>query len=187
VHITSAACAHNWSQVIQGPDAGKLALLKEHNSARRFTEQQALTHQHICNLWSSWYLSYHVIMQVTEGPDAGKLALLDFGLVAEIPAQDRAAMVREPAAAAVAAAAVPVTADISGSARLQLLEQCGTCVCVVAEIPAQDRAVVVREPAAAAAAAAAAEAASSSSQQKQPAVVALRCRLQQLQQPGSVC
>lgn len=32
-------------------------------------------------------------MQVTEGPDAGKLALLDFGLVAEIPSQDRAAMV----------------------------------------------------------------------------------------------
>lgn len=30
---------------------------------------------------------------MTEGPDAGKLALLDFGLVAEIPAQDRAAMV----------------------------------------------------------------------------------------------
>lgn len=33
------------------------------------------------------------VLQVTEGPDAGKLALLDFGLVAEIPAQDRAAMV----------------------------------------------------------------------------------------------
>jgi hypothetical protein len=32
-------------------------------------------------------------VQVTEGPDAGKLALLDFGLVAEIPPQDRAAMV----------------------------------------------------------------------------------------------
>lgn len=30
---------------------------------------------------------------MTEGPDAGKLALLDFGLVAEIPPQDRAAMV----------------------------------------------------------------------------------------------
>jgi hypothetical protein len=34
-----------------------------------------------------------VCMQVTEGPDAGKLALLDFGLVAEIPPADRAAMV----------------------------------------------------------------------------------------------
>jgi hypothetical protein len=34
-----------------------------------------------------------LLLQVTEGPDAGKLALLDFGLVAEIPAQDRAAMV----------------------------------------------------------------------------------------------
>ncbi|WIA08193.1 hypothetical protein OEZ85_007646 [Tetradesmus obliquus] len=33
------------------------------------------------------------LLKVTEGPDAGKLALLDFGLVAEIPAQDRAAMV----------------------------------------------------------------------------------------------
>jgi hypothetical protein len=32
-------------------------------------------------------------LQVTEGPDTGKLALLDFGLVAEIPPQDRAAMV----------------------------------------------------------------------------------------------
>ncbi len=31
--------------------------------------------------------------QVTEGPHAGKLALLDFGLVAEIPAEDREAMV----------------------------------------------------------------------------------------------
>lgn len=30
---------------------------------------------------------------MTEGPDTGKLALLDFGLVAEIPPQDRAAMV----------------------------------------------------------------------------------------------
>jgi predicted unusual protein kinase regulating ubiquinone biosynthesis (AarF/ABC1/UbiB family) len=38
--------------------------------------------------------SYAAVSQVTEGPDAGKLALLDFGLVAEIPAQDRAAMVR---------------------------------------------------------------------------------------------
>ena len=27
------------------------------------------------------------LLKVTEGPDAGKLALLDFGLVAEIPAQ----------------------------------------------------------------------------------------------------
>jgi predicted unusual protein kinase regulating ubiquinone biosynthesis (AarF/ABC1/UbiB family) len=35
----------------------------------------------------------HVSLQVTEGPDTGKLALLDFGLVAEIPPQDRAAMV----------------------------------------------------------------------------------------------
>eukprot|EP00878_Enallax_costatus_P022842 GHUV01024272.1.p1 GENE.GHUV01024272.1~~GHUV01024272.1.p1 ORF type:complete len:684 (+),score=139.67 GHUV01024272.1:232-2283(+) len=33
------------------------------------------------------------LLKVTEGPHAGKLALLDFGLVAEIPAQDRAAMV----------------------------------------------------------------------------------------------
>ena len=33
------------------------------------------------------------LLKVTEGPDAGKLALLDFGLVAEIPPQDRAAMV----------------------------------------------------------------------------------------------
>eukprot|EP00879_Flechtneria_rotunda_P007223 GHRR01007579.1.p1 GENE.GHRR01007579.1~~GHRR01007579.1.p1 ORF type:complete len:633 (+),score=243.40 GHRR01007579.1:333-2231(+) len=33
------------------------------------------------------------LLKVTEGPDAGKLALLDFGLVAEIPARDRAAMV----------------------------------------------------------------------------------------------
>ena len=33
------------------------------------------------------------LLKVTEGPDAGKLALLDFGLVAEIPAPDRAAMV----------------------------------------------------------------------------------------------
>ena len=32
-------------------------------------------------------------VQVTEGPHAGKLALLDFGLVAEIPASDRQAMV----------------------------------------------------------------------------------------------
>ena len=32
-------------------------------------------------------------MQVTEGPNAGKLALLDFGLVAEVPAADREAMV----------------------------------------------------------------------------------------------
>jgi predicted unusual protein kinase regulating ubiquinone biosynthesis (AarF/ABC1/UbiB family) len=40
------------------------------------------------------------LVQVTEGPDAGKLALLDFGLVAEIPAQDRAAMVRGGAGAA---------------------------------------------------------------------------------------
>ena len=31
--------------------------------------------------------------QVTEGPNAGKLALLDFGLVAEVPAADREAMV----------------------------------------------------------------------------------------------
>lgn len=30
---------------------------------------------------------------MTEGPDAGKLALLDFGLVAEVPAPDRAAMI----------------------------------------------------------------------------------------------
>ncbi len=30
---------------------------------------------------------------MTEGPDAGKLAMLDFGLVAEIPPQDREAMV----------------------------------------------------------------------------------------------
>jgi len=34
-----------------------------------------------------------VCCQVTEGPDSGKLALLDFGLVAEIPPSDRAAMV----------------------------------------------------------------------------------------------
>lgn len=33
------------------------------------------------------------LTQVTEGPHAGKLALLDFGLVAEIPASDRQAMV----------------------------------------------------------------------------------------------
>lgn len=33
------------------------------------------------------------LLKVTEGPDAGKLALLDFGLVAEIPATDREAMV----------------------------------------------------------------------------------------------
>ena len=32
-------------------------------------------------------------MQVTEGPHAGKLALLDFGLLAEVPAPDREAMV----------------------------------------------------------------------------------------------
>jgi hypothetical protein len=32
-------------------------------------------------------------LQVTEGPDAGKLCLLDFGLVAQIPVQDREAMV----------------------------------------------------------------------------------------------
>ena len=31
-------------------------------------------------------------MQVTEGPHAGRLALIDFGLVAEVPAPDRAAM-----------------------------------------------------------------------------------------------
>jgi predicted unusual protein kinase regulating ubiquinone biosynthesis (AarF/ABC1/UbiB family) len=30
---------------------------------------------------------------VTEGPHEGKLALLDFGLVAEIPPEDREAMV----------------------------------------------------------------------------------------------
>jgi predicted unusual protein kinase regulating ubiquinone biosynthesis (AarF/ABC1/UbiB family) len=29
---------------------------------------------------------------VTEGPDAGRLALIDFGLVAEVPPADRAAM-----------------------------------------------------------------------------------------------
>ncbi|KAG2430848.1 hypothetical protein HXX76_009822 [Chlamydomonas incerta] len=33
------------------------------------------------------------LLKVTEGPHAGKLALLDFGLVAEIPAADRQAMV----------------------------------------------------------------------------------------------
>jgi predicted unusual protein kinase regulating ubiquinone biosynthesis (AarF/ABC1/UbiB family) len=33
------------------------------------------------------------LLLVTEGPDAGKLALLDFGLVAEIPVEDREAMV----------------------------------------------------------------------------------------------
>ncbi|KAL3161747.1 hypothetical protein ABBQ38_008842 [Trebouxia sp. C0009 RCD-2024] len=33
------------------------------------------------------------LLKVTEGPHAGKLALLDFGLVAEIPASDRQAMV----------------------------------------------------------------------------------------------
>lgn len=32
-------------------------------------------------------------MQVTEGPHAGKLALIDFGLVSELPASDREAMV----------------------------------------------------------------------------------------------
>ncbi|KXZ46166.1 hypothetical protein GPECTOR_46g235 [Gonium pectorale] len=34
-----------------------------------------------------------VVVVVTEGPHAGKLALLDFGLVAEIPPEDRQAMV----------------------------------------------------------------------------------------------
>lgn len=34
-----------------------------------------------------------LLLQVTEGPNAGKLALLDFGLVAEIPPPDRAAMI----------------------------------------------------------------------------------------------
>lgn len=33
------------------------------------------------------------IAQVTEGPHAGKLALIDFGLVSELPASDREAMV----------------------------------------------------------------------------------------------
>jgi hypothetical protein len=33
------------------------------------------------------------ILCVTEGPYEGKLALLDFGLVAEVPPADRAAMV----------------------------------------------------------------------------------------------
>jgi len=33
------------------------------------------------------------LLKVTEGPDAGKLAILDLGLVAEIPAPDREAMV----------------------------------------------------------------------------------------------
>jgi hypothetical protein len=33
------------------------------------------------------------LLKVTEGPDAGKLALLDFGLVAEVPAPDREAMI----------------------------------------------------------------------------------------------
>lgn len=33
------------------------------------------------------------LLRITEGPHAGKLALLDFGLVAEIPANDREAMV----------------------------------------------------------------------------------------------
>lgn len=33
------------------------------------------------------------LLKITEGPDAGKLCLLDFGLVAEIPAEDREAMV----------------------------------------------------------------------------------------------
>ncbi|MEW5317369.1 MAG: hypothetical protein WDW38_008671 [Sanguina aurantia] len=33
------------------------------------------------------------LLKVTEGPNAGKLALLDFGLVAEIPPPDRAAMI----------------------------------------------------------------------------------------------
>ncbi|KAK9835187.1 hypothetical protein WJX81_004575 [Elliptochloris bilobata] len=32
------------------------------------------------------------LLQVTEGPHAGRLALIDFGLVAEVPAPDRAAM-----------------------------------------------------------------------------------------------
>jgi len=34
-----------------------------------------------------------LLFQVTHGPNAGKLALLDFGLVAEVPAADREAMV----------------------------------------------------------------------------------------------
>jgi hypothetical protein len=50
------------------------------------------------------------VVQVTEGPDAGKLALLDFGLVAEIPAQDRAAMVR--------------------GLQQQQRQRCGSCFCV---------------------------------------------------------
>jgi hypothetical protein len=33
------------------------------------------------------------LLKVTEGPSAGKLALLDFGLVAEVPAPDREAMI----------------------------------------------------------------------------------------------
>ena len=33
------------------------------------------------------------LLKVTAGPHAGKLCLLDFGLVAEVPAPDRAAMV----------------------------------------------------------------------------------------------
>jgi hypothetical protein len=32
-------------------------------------------------------------MQVTEGPHEGKIAVLDFGLVAEVPIEDREAMV----------------------------------------------------------------------------------------------
>ena len=38
-------------------------------------------------------VSARAYVQVTEGPNAGKLALLDFGLVAEVPAADREAMV----------------------------------------------------------------------------------------------
>ena len=33
------------------------------------------------------------LLKVTEGPDAGKLCLLDFGLVAEVPPEDRKAMI----------------------------------------------------------------------------------------------
>ena len=56
----------------------------------------------ICiHAWPSSQLAVHAevnlhagnLLKVTEGPDAGKLALLDFGLVAEIPGNIRAAMV----------------------------------------------------------------------------------------------
>lgn len=63
--------------------------------------------------------------QVTEGPDSGKLALLDFGLVAEIPQQDRAAMV-SATIHLVRAASLPASYAVRLGTVLYGATQCGT-------------------------------------------------------------